>query len=123
MPVCNRCGVAFLDGEHHACAGKPPLVVPLVLSVMAVVLPLALWAVLGYVSPRQPLPENAQWVGPVLALSVPVLLLSAFALGVWLIWRAWRDVSVVIGYVIIMMPVSFLFVLWFGVKFLGQDMP
>ena len=114
VPVCDQCGFAFLDGEQHVCAGERSVVVPLVVSAIAVVVPLALQAFLGYVLSLHPLPDNVQWIG--LALIV-----STLAIGASLIWRAWRDAIMVIGYVIAMIPVSFLFALWFGVKFLGQD--
>jgi hypothetical protein len=109
VPVCDRCGWAFLEGEQHVCAGERRVVVPVAVSVIAVVVPLALQAFV-------PLPQNAQVIGL-------AFLVSTLALGASLIWRAWRNVFMVIGYVIAMIPVSFLFLLWFGVKFLGQDVP
>lgn len=114
VPVCDRCGFAFLDGEQHVCAGERSVVVPLVVSVIAVVVPLALQAFLGYIFSLHPLPPDDQGIG--LALAV-----STLAIGASLIWRAWRNAFMVIGYVIAMIPVSFLFLLWFGVKSLGQD--
>ena len=83
---------------------------------MGVVLPLALQAGVGYLLTRRPLPRDAQWIGS-------VLLASTLAIGGWLVWRAWRNGVVVIGYVVAMIPVSVLFALWFGARFLGEDMP
>ncbi len=117
MPVCEKCRIAYLDGEQHVCevvAWSPGrIAASLLASVGAVLLPLPLQLLLGYLPNGHPFP-------PVLGL---VLWLLPIVLGSLILWRAWANQLLVAVYVVVMLPASLSLGVWLSVRYLGGDWP